>query len=287
MISVIILTWNSKRYIENCVKSLLIDIDETREDAEILIIDGGSADGTLEILDQLKKRYPNINPIKLGKNLGTTISRNIGIRRSSGEYIFFLDSDTEIQLGTLKTLIDVIKENERIGIAAPRLLYPDREVQPSCKKFPTIVIKVCKFQPFKWLREWGERAELYDPRVYDKSFNRVIEVDHCISAAWLVRRAAIEEVGLFDENIFYAPEDVDLCLRMWLSGWKVVYVPTATVIHHTQRASYKNLKVAWKHAKGLFYYFRKHKYGLNRRRLYRKIAKEGDWPQYPMVTEFV
>jgi len=273
VISAIILTWNSEKYIGNCISSLFADVNESKEDVEVFIIEGGSSDGTLAMLEQLKRRYPNIKPIKLEKNLGTTISRNIGIKESSGEYIFILDSDAEVQPGTLDTLVEIIKNGERIGIAAPRLFYPDGSIQPSCKRFPTAKIKLYKFLPSKRTRRLAEQDELYDPEIYSEEFDRIIEVDHCISAAWMVNREAIDDVGLLDENIFYAPEDVDYCLRMWLKGWKVVYNPLATVIHHTQRASYKKPRVAWNHAKGLFYYFRKHGYWLNREKIYEKIRE--------------
>lgn len=271
MITVIILTWNSEKYIENCVNNLLIDVKESMQDVEVFIIDGGSSDGTLEILSHLGKRYPNVNSIELGKNMGTTVSRNIGIRESSGEYVFILDSDTEVQPGTIRMLTETIKNGERVGIAAPRLLYPDDSVQPSCKRFPTAKIKLYKFLPFERTGKLAEKDELYDSQVYSKEFGKIIEVDHCISAAWMVSREAINDVGLLDENIFYAPEDVDYCLRMWLKGWKVVYNPLAAVIHYTQRASYRKPRVAWRHAKGLIYYFRKYGYWMNRERIYSKM----------------
>lgn len=282
MISVIILTWNSEKYIESCISSLFIDVKESGEEVEIFVIDGGSSDRTPKILDQLKTKYLNFNPIKLEKNLGTTVSRNIGIRESSGEYVFILDSDVEVQAGTLRILIETIEDEKRIGIVAPRLLLPDGSVQSSCKRFPTVNIKLCKFLSLEKTKEIAKKDELYDPKVYNKEFAQIIEVDHCISAAWMVNREAINDVGLLDENIFYAPEDVDYCLRMWLKGWKVVYNPSAIVIHHTQRASYKKRKVAWIHAKGLLYYFRKHGYWLNRKKIYAKIRmKEGTFRYEP------
>ena len=87
----------------------------------------------------------------------------------------------------------------------------------------------------------------------------------------MVDRKAIRKVGLLDEHIFYAPEDVDYCLRMWLNGYKVVYNPTAEVIHYTQRVSHKSKKLAILHAEGLLYYFWKYKYLFSKRRIYNKI----------------
>lgn len=271
MVSAIILTWNSARYIERCLQTLAENARQEGIVLEVFVVDGGSNDGTLEILANYAEKISNFRIIQLGQNLGTTVSRNRAMRESKGEYVLVLDSDTEILPGTLGRLIETLKENPRAGVAAPRLLYPDGSVQPSCKRFPTIFLKFLKFLPVVWLQKLGERAELYPDSIYDKSFSKTLRVDHCISACWLVRRKAVEEIGFFDEKIFYAPEDVDCCLRMWLSGWEVLYVPSAEVIHHTQRCSHRNMRMAWVHVKGLLYYFRKHGYWFNRKKLYRQI----------------
>lgn len=276
MISAVVLTWNSARYIEGCVKSLASDAHRTGMELELFVVDGGSTDGTPEVLSRLAKEIPELRIVLLEKNLGTSISRNIAIKESRGEYIFILDSDTEVLPGALETLCQALEGAPRAGIAAPRLLYPDGSVQPSCKRFPTVLLKICKFAPIALLQRLGEKSELYSSEIYNQDFKEVLRVDHCISACWLVRREAIKDVGLFDEQIFYAPEDVDYCLRMWLSGWEVIYVPTAEVVHHAQRRSRKSLRMAWVHAKGLFYYFRKHGYWINRERVYQKIRTAVD-----------
>jgi len=270
-LSSVVLTWNSVRHIERCLASLVEDARAARFDLRVLVVDGGSADGTLNVLAHLGGQYSEIEVIELGRNLGTTVARNIAIKRTSTTHVLVLDSDTEVRPGTLTTLLQSLDGVPRAGIVAPRLVYPDGGVQASCKRFPTAPLKACKFLPFRWGRQIGERSELYPPDVYSSEFRDTIEVDHCISACWLVRREALDEVGLLDERIFYAPEDVDYCLRMWLAGWKVAYVPTAVVVHHAQRVSYRSRRVAWVHAKGLTYYFRKHRYLIRRSRLYSRI----------------
>lgn len=272
-LSVLILTWNSADYIERCLRTLVEDLHRTDLSAEIFVVDGGSTDGTIEILSQLAREIAELQVIKLNKNLGTTVSRNIALKRAEGRYLLILDSDTEILPGALKTLCEVIEKEPRAGIVTPRLLYTDGTVQPSCKRFPTVFVKLLKFMPVRLLQRIGENAELYPPNIYTQNFDRILRVDHCISACWLVKRKAMEEVGLLDEHIFYAPEDVDYCLRMWLAGWEILYVPTAQIIHYAQRRSHKSLRMAWVHAKGLAYYFCKHRYFLTRRRLYRRIRK--------------
>jgi hypothetical protein len=269
-ISLIILTWNSEKYIKKCMESVLNELNDFNKLYEIFVIDGGSQDLTLKILDELSSKNHNIHVIKLEKNFGTTISRNIGIRKSIGKYIFILDSDTEIKAGIVKILIDTINKGDKIGIAAPRLFYPDGSIQASCKRFPTIKTKIYKYIPFCATRNIAEKDELYD-KIYEKGDKQITEVDYCISAAWMVNREAIDDIGFFDENIFYSPEDVDYCLRMWLKEWKVVYNPLAGIVHHTQRKSYKDFNIAWQHLKGLLYYFRKYNYWFNRKKIYKRI----------------
>lgn len=272
-VSAIILTWNSQAYIKKCVESIIKDATDSDLNVEIILIDNGSTDETVTILENLKANSPiPIQIIKLEKNFGTTEPRNMGIKRAKGKYLLVIDSDTMIpKSGVLSELINFVERDEKIGILAPRLLYPDGTVQESCKKFPTIINKLFKSIPIEFLKKVGEVMELYDNKIYTKQFTEPVCVDYCISAAWLINRKALDEVGLFDENIFYSPEDVDLCLRMWLNGWKVVYYPKCIIIHYTQRLSYKNKKIAFSHIKGLMYYFNKHKYWISRSSIYRKI----------------
>lgn len=269
-ISVIILTWNSEKYVKKCMESLLDELNNFNKLYEVFVIDGDSQDLTLKILDEFSTKNSNIKIIKLGKNYGTTISRNIAIRKSLGKYIFILDSDTEIKAGTVNILIDTINRIEKVGIVAPRLFYPDGSVQASGKRFPTIRTKIFKYVPFSITKNIAEKDELYD-KICENGNKQCTEVDYCISAAWMMNREAINDIGFFDENIFYAPEDVDYCLRMWLKGWKVIYNPLASVVHHTQRKSYKDVKIAWQHLRGLFYYFGKYNYWFNRKKIYKRI----------------
>jgi len=271
MVSGVVLTWNSARYIERCLQSLVADAEKGRLESEIFVVDGGSSDGTWEILSRLAHANPKIKPIQLGKNLGTTASRNIAIRQARGDFLLILDSDAEVRPEALRRLCAALEESPKAGIAAPRLFYPDGSVQISCKRFPVTLGKILKFAPVGSLQRLGERTEAYPPEIYAEDFRRVVRVDHCISACWLVRREALEDVGLLDERIFYSPEDVDYCLRMWLAGWEVLYVPSAEVVHHAQRKSHKSLRIAFVHAQGLIYYFRKHRYWLSRRGIYHRI----------------
>ncbi len=272
-LSSVILTWNSEKYIERCIRSVFEDAANSMLNVEMYVVDNASKDKTLEILDRLQKDYPLLQVIKLDRNYGTTVSRNTALKRCSGGYVLILDSDTEVKSGALAELIDTFDKKERIGIVAPRLLYPDGRVQPSFKKIPTVTVKFLKGVPIKRLNDIGTSLELYDEKFYKGDFKDFFEPDYCISACWMVNRNAINEVGLLDEHIFYAPEDVDCCLRMWLKGWHIVYNPKAEVVHYAQRISHKSFRMTLLHAEGLAYYFCKYRYFFSRNRIYGKIKR--------------
>ena len=191
--------------------------------------------------------------IYLNDNKGTTYSRNIALKRAKGQYISVIDSDVEISEGTIKNLIDTLKSDNKIGLIAPKLLYADGRLQKSTDKFPTIFNKVFRYFYLKTIEKIENNQE-------DKP--ETSAVDYAISAMWVLKKEVLEKVGYLDENIFYAPEDVDYCRRLWLAGYSVVYDTRVSAIHHAQEISrgFKLNKMISSHIKGLIYYFWKHRY---------------------------
>ncbi len=257
-ISCVILTWNSERFIGKCLAALFDDLNGSRFSYEIFIVDNGSKDSTVQIISSFKDKHPNhIIPIYLEKNTGTTYSRNLALKKAIGEYIIIMDSDVEISNGTIEKLIKTLDESENTGIVAPKILYPNGNLQKSTDDFPTILTKIYRYF---FLRS----VEKYES--FHNSEEGIREVDYAISAMWMLRREVIDKIGLLDENIFYAPEDVDYCLRIWKAGYKILCHSGVSCIHHTQEIS-RGIKIniaTIKHIQGLFYYFRKHKYLFKR-----------------------
>jgi len=259
-ISAIILTWNSERYIKRCVESLIADLN-SEYSYEIFIVDNGSTDGTRLCLNELEEQYSDyIKLIFLDQNYGTTYPRNLALKKAAGKYVVVMDSDVEVGKGTTGRLIDFLANDEKIGLVAPRLVYPNGSLQKSTDVFPTIFTKIFRYFFLKAIEKKDKVwATSKCPR----------EVDYAISALWILRSEILETVGLLDENIFYAPEDVDYCLRVWKASYKVLYVPDVTCVHHTQEISrgIKVNKATRDHIRGLIYYFQKHKYLLRRPRI--------------------
>ncbi|MDR4503187.1 MAG: glycosyltransferase family 2 protein [Candidatus Scalindua sp.] len=257
-ISFIILTWNSECHVRKCLTTLLTSLDNSKFIYEIFLVDNGSTDCTRSIINDYKDTYSDkILPILLDCNTGTTYSRNMALKRAKGKYIVILDCDVVVSSGSVEKLIKILNNNEKVGLVAPMLTYPDGKLQKSTDTFPTIFSKMFRYL---FLKTMENREDMLSQGQEPK------EVNYAISAFWVLKRKVIEQTGLLDENIFYAPEDVDYCLRVWKKGYKVLYCPEVQAIHNAQEIS-RGLKINMfkiNHVKGLIYYFRKHKYIFKR-----------------------
>lgn len=263
LFSAVILSYNSARYLGHCLDTLAAAFDAFPEPSEIWVVDNGSQDGSVQLIAAAAARHPGmVRPICLPVNTGTTVSRNRALRAAEGRYVLVLDSDATITAEALAKLKALLDRDAEVGIAVPRLNYPDGRFQISTDRFPTVTRKLQRLLHLKAM----EQAAVA-PRA-------ACDVDYAISACWLFRRELLERVGLLDENIFYSPEDVDYCVRVWLAGYRIVYEPAATAIHDAQELSRgKKLgKFTFKHAEGLGYYFRKHGYWFTLGGLYRRIT---------------
>lgn len=253
-ISIVILSWNSKSHLKCCLPSILNALDKWKLTCEIYIVDNGSTDGSTGILKKYEKTYEGIiKPIYLESNTGTTYSRNLALKQASGKYIVVMDSDVELNDNVFERLIQVLESNNNVGMVAPRLVYRDGSLQKSTDSFPTFWRKISRYLFLKQI----ENRENKRPEM-----ENIRKVDYAISAFWLFRKEVLDQVGFLDENIFYAPEDVDYCLRIWKKGYEVLYVPDVSATHHAQETSrnFKINKSMFHHIKGLFYFFRKHNY---------------------------
>jgi len=223
---------------------------------EIIVVDNGSADESVSILQQYKELLPDcFTFVCLATNKGTTYPRNIALRQAQGRNICILDSDTEFGEGIIRAALQMLAERQDVGIIAPRLLLEDGSVQHSVKKFPAFTDKVLKIPKVLF------NVHLLDADFYaDFPFAAEKSVDSAISACWFFKRELLDQVGMLDEKIFYAPEDLDFCLRVRKAGKAILYFPDLALLHHTQQVSHRHpfSKISWSHFCGLLYYFSKH-----------------------------
>jgi GT2 family glycosyltransferase len=257
-ISCVILSWNSEKYLAKCLDPLLLDLEQHQLSHEIFVVDNGSKDRSVSILESMKARYPDrVFPLYLDHNTGTTYSRNQALKQSRGRYICVLDSDVEVARGAIVQLIRTLETDGHIGLVAPKLVYANASLQKSVDQFPTVFLKA---QRYFFLKSMEKRDNAITQSTMCPR-GIISEVDYAISAMWVFRRVVLEQVGFLDEKIFYAPEDVDYCLRIWNAGFTVVYDPSVTCVHHTQEISRGPLsRATMQHILGLCYFFKKHRY---------------------------
>lgn len=251
-LSIVLLTWNSINFIPGCLDSLLSQVPS---ETEFIVVDNGSVDGSTELIQQ---QYPDVILVRNAKNRGVGPARNQGLGIARGEYILVLDIDTVVHPGAIQSLIQGMEETPRVGLSGAKLISQDGQLQYTCRKFPTLWSKMFRQLPSRIQEHALKEEEL---RNWDHSTRRF--VGYVIGACQMIRRQAMEEVGFYDERIFYGPEDVDYCLRMWKAGWKVMYNPNAVITHLERRITRKRFwrnPLFWVHLKGLAWYFWKHKY---------------------------
>lgn len=255
-IGVVILTWNSDKYISNCLQSLM---KLQKNSCDVVVVDNGSQDNTINNVTHIQEQYGSdkIKLIRLKKNEGTTVSRNIGIRQfdHSYEYVCILDSDTVVNEEAFDKMIRILQMDQKNGIAGPMMHDSNGVYQNSGRKIPTLTMKLKKVIPNKRVQKKAQEQEM----IINQPGQSATPVGYLMSACWMIKREVIDQVGLLDENIFYAPEDVEYCIRTWLGGYRVLLCTECEIIHEWQRLSRKKLfsKHNWEHIKGLCYMYRK------------------------------
>lgn len=213
LVSVIIPNYNGVNFLEPCLKSVL---DADYPNLEVIFIDNASSDASLELVRQKFSSDSRLKIIVNEIGLGPAKARNIGLRNSRGEYIAFIDNDTEVDKDWLRELVLVFEADKTIGAAQAKLLLSDRETIDSCGHFLSIA-------GFPYEIGAGEK----DSGQYDKQR----DIFGAKSAAMFIRADVLKKTGWFDEDYFMHSEETDLCWRVWLNDYRVVYVPQAVVYH--------------------------------------------------------
>jgi N-acetylglucosaminyl-diphospho-decaprenol L-rhamnosyltransferase len=228
-LSIVIVNWNVKELLERCLTALTA----CRAPAcEIIVVDNSSSDGSPEMV---RKQFAHVRLIASDANLGFAGANNLGVATSTGRYLLLLNPDTEVGPGALEAMVTYMDAHPGIGTLGPRLLGPDRQVQPSRRRFPTLATA---FLESTMLQQWFPHNRLLQRYyVQDKGDNEEQDTDWLVGACLLIRREAWKQVGPLDDNFFMYSEELDWCRRAKTAGWRVVYVPWATVVHHEGQSS--------------------------------------------------
>ena len=218
-VSVSIVNTNNRDLLLACLHSLQQSV---ARDVEVVVLDNASEDGSAEAV---RDRFPDVRVIAQAHRAGFGANHNTVIRATTGRYVYVLNDDTTSDDWGFAGLTAYLDANPRVAALGPRIVYPDGRHQDSAWRFPTPFVAALGLLSVGKLgvkQSWGAEAR---------------RVDWVMGAALLLRRAALDEVGLFDEGFFLYSEEVDLCARLRGAGWDVHYLPEVTVVHHESQYS--------------------------------------------------
>ena len=273
-LSVIIVNYNVKYYLDQCIRSVLrafevmkkassSDSSVNEEVAEIIVVDNHSADGSV---DYLEKRYPQmlypmVRFVRSAHNLGFARANNIAIRQSRGEYVLLLNPDTIVGEDALKASVDFMDAHEDAGAVGVRMLGAQgRRAMESRRGLPTPMVSFFKMLGFcnRWPhhRLFGKYYMGYLP------WDEPCQIEVVSGAYCMLRRKALDEVGLLDEDFFMYGEDIDLSYRVLKGGYHNYYLPV-DILHYkgesTQKSSFRYVHVFYE---AMLIFFRKHYSGM-------------------------
>lgn len=199
---------------------------------EYLLVDNASGDETVAMVQE---QHSWVKVIQSDKNLGYGGGNNLALKQAQGKYILLFNPDLTVFPGEVESWIEWMESRSDIAISGPRILNPDGTDQESCYRFPSIWTPVFR-------RTWLGRLPLAQKAIEHytmKEMDRGIEqdVDWVLGAAMLIRREAMEKIGIFDERFFMYFEEADICRRAWSEGYRVSYAPVARFMHYHARES--------------------------------------------------
>ncbi|MBO0727847.1 MAG: glycosyltransferase family 2 protein [Acidimicrobiaceae bacterium] len=214
------------------VRSLLLDTlhalgNEGWANLEVIVVDNHSADGSA---DAVRLEFPRAKLVGLSENIGYGRANNVAFERAKGDLILLLNPDVTVSSGCIAHLVRFLQEHPDAGAVGPRLVRQDGSADLAARRsFPTPRASFYRMTGLSRLFPASSRFNRYNLGAQDAA--REHEIDAGTGACLLVRRSAIDEVGLFDPDFFMYGEDLDLCYRIKAQGWKVWYVPSATAVH--------------------------------------------------------
>jgi GT2 family glycosyltransferase len=229
MLSIIILNYKAAGLLKYCLRSILRH--PPSRPYEIIVVDNASGDGA----EKLQPLFPAVRFLLLRENHGYAAGNNEGIAVARGNRICVLNPDIVVFPESFDKLLAALDDDSTLGVVGPKLLNPDRTLQYSCNRFYTPLTPLCRRTALGRL-PLGRRI-LQRDLMMDVDHDHPMDVDWLMGSALLLRRDALDAVGPLDERYFMYFEDMDWCRRFWHHGWKVRYVPEATMVHFHQRAS--------------------------------------------------
>ncbi len=229
-LSIIYINFNTGRLLKQSLKHFFLM--RPALDFEIIVVDNHSADKSVQMI---RKDFPEIRIIESMENYGYAKGANLGIAEAKGNYIAIFNPDIFISRGSLEAMINYLDNNSDAGLVGPKLVHADGSLQYSCYQFPKIYTPVLR-RSFLGKTGFGQK-ELDKYLMKHFSHNESSEVDWLLGGALMARAGALKEIGFMDERYFLYFEDTDLARRLKEKKYKVVYLPSAKMVHLHRRES--------------------------------------------------
>ena len=237
-VSVIVITWNQVECLSRCLESICNDFDFNQD--EIIVIDNGSEDDSESVI---RTRFPDVQYFPLKNNIGVGPARNRGILASSKNFIMTIDNDAYLTTPfpvVKNSIVEAFATVENLGVMGFRLCYPSGQYQFNGRQFPRMLQPLSsrltllrKFKYFHKLHTRHMRTEL------EQSLNGLHEVDYVLGANQIYRRHSLATTSVYDESIFYGPEDIEFCWKHKIAGHRNMVNMSCTISHDYQRRSTK------------------------------------------------
>jgi len=253
-LSIIIVNYNTAALTLQAIESIFKS--KTNYDIEIIVVDNGSSE--IGLSEEIARLYSQVTVVKNQSNLGFSKANNIGISRSKGKYVLLLNSDTVLQENTLNIVIDYMDVNPTVGACGCKVVLRDGSLDRACKRgFPTpgasayFMLGLHKLFPQVPKFNQYQLGHLHPDQEH--------EVDSLVGAFMVVRREAMEQVGLLDEQFFMYGEDIDWCYRIKEAGWKIKYYPKTSILHLKGASSKKKpFKIIYEFHRAMWLFYNKH-----------------------------
>lgn len=263
-LAVVVVNHNAGAYLERCLATVMASIGGMEVD--VVVVDNASSDGSARVA---VAAHPEVRLIEEAENRGFAAGVNIGIRATDSPFVFVLNPDAEIWEGTLDGFAKFARERPRAGAIGPLIRNSDGTPYPTGRDVPSIGTAVghALLGPFLPRNRFSRRYRIDD---WDRVSER--EVDWVSGSAFLLRREALDQIGLLDEGFFLYAEEVDLFKRLRDAEWQVLFTPELEVVHEGAVSTGRSRRMHLQHSRSVYRYFAKH-HGAGWRRALLPLAR--------------
>jgi N-acetylglucosaminyl-diphospho-decaprenol L-rhamnosyltransferase len=249
-LAVVVVNFNAGGHLLRCIASVFDHAGGA--EIEVVVVDNDSTDGSARAAAEA---FPEAAVIETGSNRGFAAGVNVGLRATTAPFVFVLNPDAEVWEGTLDAFAKLAAERPRAGAIGPLIRNADGSIYPSPRVHPTIGVAVghAFLAPVWDGNPWSRRYRIAG---WDRSSER--EVEWISGSAFLVRREALDQVGLLDERFFLYAEEVDLFRRMREAGWTVLFTPELEILHEGGVSTGRSRRMHLIHSRSVYLYLEKH-----------------------------